>query len=162
MPTLLTTAGHPVPPSDLVRRLRQVDPALDLKWFPSSGCWGITAQWRADDSRRARVRSGEVAEADAYDAVCFVREDVSAEDAFHFFVRGLRSASREDITKMLDRLSAWNDAHADALADAATAETLNQVEVMGHTLTGTAKQYQSAPSGGGKAHFGKGRKARSA
>lgn len=158
MTLVLSDGVTPAPPSDIVRRLRQVDPDLGMKWFPSSHCWAITAMWRENDPRRARVVAGEVAPDEAFDAVCFVRESVSAEDAYHYFLRGIRSSSREDIAKLVDEIDKWNEAQPDRNAAPVVEEMLNEIEVMGHGITGTAKQYQNAPAGERKAHFGKGRK----
>lgn len=158
MTALLTAAGHPVPPTDIVRRLRQLRPDLAMRWYPSSQVWGFTADWPPTDARWARVQAGEVSPDEAHDAICFAPREISADDAYHYLVRNLRTSSRDDLVKLLDGLATWNEAQSDANAEKATAETLNEIEVMGHTLTGTAKQYQNAPSGERKGHFGKGRK----
>lgn len=71
---LVNERGEPVPPQDVVDRLKKVSPRLGLRWVPgsafgSSPYFGLTERWKDGDPRWERVRTGELAEARAYDLI---------------------------------------------------------------------------------------------
>lgn len=71
-PTLVNHRGEPVPPMDVVLRLKTIDERLSIEWV--EGAWGqsyfgLFERWRQGDPRWARVQSGEIPEKSARDLV---------------------------------------------------------------------------------------------
>jgi hypothetical protein len=86
---LITPRGEPVPPQEAVRRLREIDERLSVKWVPSASgpYWGIIETWKQGDERWARVNSGEIREEQAFDLRAMLPPDCSAEEAVGFVER---------------------------------------------------------------------------
>lgn len=140
MTLLVTAAGAPVPPQDIVKRLERVGESLgtefQLQWRPFRKEWGVMAKWRDNDPRYAKIRAGRIADY-PYDTVAHFPDAANAEEAFHLFVRGLKRSNREDINKLVDSLDAWNEAVSDRRADDAAAPILDDItSIAGRRLTG--------------------------
>jgi len=59
---LITPRGDPVPPQDIVQRLKALNPRYSLEWV--SGAWGtayfgLFEEWAPNDARWERVQRGE-------------------------------------------------------------------------------------------------------
>lgn len=89
---LITPRGEPVPPQEAVRRLRDIDERLSVKWVPSAAgpYWGIIELWKREDPRWARVRAGEITEGQAFDLRAMLPPNCSAEEAVGFVERYFR------------------------------------------------------------------------
>lgn len=89
---LITPYGEPVPPQEAVKKLRQIDPRLSLKWVPSAAgaYWGIIETYGEHDPRWARVNSGELPRELAFDLRAMLPPDCSAEEAVGFVERYFR------------------------------------------------------------------------
>jgi hypothetical protein len=112
----------PEPNQDIVRRLRQVDERLGLRYLPiGGGCWAITEKWGENDKRRERIRKGELAPKADFDVVGFADPDLTAEDAFAVLVKGLRAkiADGGDYQKMLEDTMYFNKARTEAVKNEA-------------------------------------------
>jgi len=71
-PTLISPRGDPLPPQDVVDRLRRIDGSLSIEWVEGAwGCayFGLFQRWRSEDRRWAQVQNGEIAEAKARDLI---------------------------------------------------------------------------------------------
>lgn len=89
---LITPRGEPVPPQEAVRRLREIDERLTVRWVPSAAgaYWAIVETWPMGDARWERVRAGEITEAQAFDLRAMLPPDCSAEEAVGFVERHFR------------------------------------------------------------------------
>lgn len=74
--------GDVIPPPSVVRRLQEKSPRLGLRWMTGAHLpyWAVTQRWAGDDPRWARVQSGEVPEASAFDIAHIFTLDVTTED----------------------------------------------------------------------------------
>ncbi len=58
---LVTPIGDPVPPQDIIARLKKINPRYDIRWV--KGAWGMSyfglfEQWRENDPRREWIQRG--------------------------------------------------------------------------------------------------------
>lgn len=88
----MTAFGEPVPPQEAVRRLREIDERLSVKWVPSAAgaYWGIIEQWKESDPRWEYVKRGEFTRDQTYDLRAMLPPDCSAEEAVGFVERYFR------------------------------------------------------------------------
>lgn len=108
----------PEPNREIVRRLKQVDERLDLRYLPiAGGCWAITEKWGENDPRRSRIRSGEMPANADFDVVGFADPDLTEEDAFAVLVKSLKAkvADGQDYAKMLNDTIFFNQARTAAV-----------------------------------------------
>lgn len=107
---LVTERGDPIPNSETVARLKQIDGDLDLRWHPAFGRWAIMYKWRRSDPRWQLVQQGRVPEAEALDAIAWLPADCSADEAYGYVVRSFKSwaGTRDDVRKLLDRVHSYN------------------------------------------------------
>lgn len=115
---IVSGEGTPLPPSDILRRLKQVDDRLDMVFMPSreGGHWAIVERWGPNDQRRAMIQRGDM-DADAdFDMIGYAPVGVSVDDAFGILSKGLRrrSTDRASCAKMLDNLLYFNKARQEA------------------------------------------------
>lgn len=69
---LLNNRGEPLPPFDVVERLRRIDERLSIEWVEGAwGCsyFGLFQRWERGDKRWERVQSGEIPEKQARDLI---------------------------------------------------------------------------------------------
>ena len=144
---ILSDQGVPYAPSDIVTRLRQVNPRLGLLWRNgwNGAHWALVMEWDESDRRRSRVRSGELAPDEAHDILAFLPPDCSADQAYGYLVNAFRASSEENTRKLLDRVHTYNDNVLKAHEESALSDALNWAEVRGRNLVvdGPAKVYQS-------------------
>ena len=111
---LITPRGEPIPPQEAVRRLREIDERLSVKWVPSATgpYWGIIETWKAGDERWSRVTTGEITPEQAFDLRAMLPGDCSAEQAVGFVERYFEPVSnaREQAAKHLDKVVQHNKA----------------------------------------------------
>lgn len=119
MPSLiLSERGTPEPPTEVQRRLAQIDDRLFLAWYPfgphGQGVWAIRERWAETDPRRQFIQRGEMrADAD-FDQLGTAPVGCSADDAFAFVVQALRqrAATKGEADRMLSRVDQYNAAQA--------------------------------------------------
>ena len=80
---LITPRGEPIPPQEAVRRLRDIDERLSVKWVPSAAgaYWAIIETWMHGDPRWERVATGEITRDQAFDLRAMLPPDCSAEES---------------------------------------------------------------------------------
>lgn len=155
MTLLVTAAGEPIPPADIVRRLERIGESVDtefrLQWRSVRKVWAIMAKWKPSDRRYGLIREGKIGDY-PYDTVATFPEAANADEAFHLFVRGLKRSNRDDISKAMDHLVHWNESVADAHANKAAEPILDDIDsIAGRRLTNTAASF----GGFGKGSRGK-------
>lgn len=111
---LYNAAGRPEPSSDVVARLRDISPLLELRFVgaPVAGemrqWWTVVGKWRSDDPRWRSVQEGLLTPNDAYDLVCQLPLDCSADEAVGYLVSDVRHRG-DDVRKYLRDVGDWND-----------------------------------------------------
>lgn len=109
---LVTPRGEPVPPQSVVQRLAAVDERLTIKWVPSvvGPYWAICETWRRGDPRWEMVQRHEVREEDAFDILCMLPSDASAEEAEGILLRkfGRVSDPAAEAAEQMRRVTEFN------------------------------------------------------
>ena len=135
-------ADHtPAPPAEMVRRLQQIHPDLNLAFNDpgehGGSHWTITWRWPTDDRRWQRVSSGEVPEREAFDIISRLPLDCSVDEAYGYVVNTFRAnMSREDMAQLLERAHKYNEGVQKAAEDEAMADAYNLAEVRGAAIVG--------------------------
>lgn len=155
---LIGSDYRPLPPSDVQRRLQQIDPGLFIKWIDGSAqlglpaSWGVCQKWEMNDPRRKRIYAGEISPTDDHDLIVQLPADCTADEAYGYIVNKLRryhDSDREDFKRLLSRVTEYNKGRQDALFDDVHSEALNMIELRGGRMfensmgKGTVKVYQS-------------------
>lgn len=108
MTMLVTERGVPTPPSEIVRRIQQVNPALGLKFL--NGKWAIMHRWKPDDPRRVMIRKGEMALDDDFDVYGYLPLDCAVDEAYGYIVNAFRAwrGTKSEVADLLDRVAEYN------------------------------------------------------
>jgi hypothetical protein len=108
---IVNDRGTPEPPTDVVRRLRAVDPKLTLRWGPW-GAWQLVREWRSGDRRWERVQTERYDPEMAFDVIGHIPNDCSAEQVPALAERCIREwANADEAKRMLD---SWDHYHTGA------------------------------------------------
>jgi hypothetical protein len=99
-------SGTPQPPSEIVTRLQQWEPALGLKYHNVQ--WAFTWTWKADDPRRERIKLGEYPAESAFDIIGFIPLDCPVDAIPAYAVKALRNYPREEVRKLTDGVGRYN------------------------------------------------------
>jgi len=106
---LLGADGQVQPPSDMLRRLHEIDPHLGLCFGGASRCWWLTWNWRDDDPRRAWIRESKYPAERAFDFLIKLPKDCTADQAYGYVVQCVRRLNGEaDRTRLLERVHSYN------------------------------------------------------
>lgn len=133
---LLNHLGTPEPPSDIVRRLRQVDPDLGMRYVPAATgpCWAITLRWPETDARRGDIKRGLRDPAFDWDAVAFLPLDCPPDQAFGYFQRGVRSMTGDRARWLVEHAQEFNRTVTEQAFQGVVDDALEQVESAGSRL----------------------------
>jgi len=113
---LLNAAGLVEPPAGIVDRLHEIDPKLGVLFGTQSQRWHLTYDWPDTDPRWQFVQNGSVPRAKAFDILCQLPEDCSADEAYGYLVATFkRLGDKDDIKRMLDRVHMYNKQREDEL-----------------------------------------------
>lgn len=113
MAVLYNAGGRPEPPTDVVARLKAISPLLEMQYvgIPVAGelrwWWTVRGQWRADDPRWQSVRDGTLTPDHAYDLVCQLPSDCSADEAVGYLQQQVQGRG-DDTRKFLRDIDTWN------------------------------------------------------
>lgn len=92
---MVNDRGTPEPPTDVVRRLRAVDPKLTLRWGPW-GAWQLVREWREMDRRWERVQQQEYDREMAFDVIGHIPNQCGVHEVPAYVERLLREWSNAD------------------------------------------------------------------
>lgn len=136
MSVILNHLGTPEPPSDIVRRLRQVDPDLGLRFVPfvTGDLWAITLRWPEKDPRREDIQKGLRDPRFDWDAICYLPIDCPPDQAFGYLQRGLVSANTDRARWLAEHSQAYNSTLADRAFDSVMEEAIDGLEKRGSRL----------------------------
>ena len=113
MPVLYNSAGRPEPSPEIARRLQAIDPGLKLQWVMGvAGNWAVTLRWPEHSDKWRTVQDGSVPADKAFDILGWLPMDCALDDAPALIERMLRTFPSEDVQKMANAVSHWNDAKA--------------------------------------------------
>lgn len=146
MSLLVNATGHPEPPTDLVRRLRQIDDRLSLRFYPlgeNGGQWALIERWTENDRRRQMIQRGEMSPESDFDLVGLLPLAVRSEDALPYIEKSLvqRPQTKDDYQAMLSKVRHYNDDVAQERMDDVKAFGRELVDANKHTILGNAKSY---------------------
>lgn len=112
---LVNTHNEPIPPSHVVKLLKEINPRLGLKWFPPGdllpkGSWSIIEAWTPNDTRWKMIQEGKMDPGAAFDALGYLPEDCPVEQARGYLERYFISwkGTRADCGKYLEKLNQYN------------------------------------------------------
>lgn len=115
---ILDTNEHPIPPADIVERLKQIDPrlglvfgeTLDPKTENMIPAWGLSMDWLPTDPRHRLVQAGRLPLDGCWDVLCYLPGDCGVDEAYGFVVQTFKALSggREDVRKLLERAHTFN------------------------------------------------------
>lgn len=103
---------------DIVRRLKQVDERLGLRYLPiGAGCWAITEKWGENDMRREFIKTGGMPANMDFDVLGFAPPDMTSDDAFASLTKSLRQKVTEkpEYAAMLNDTIYYNKARTEAV-----------------------------------------------
>lgn len=117
---LYNAAGALQPNTDVVTRLREISPYLELRHLrlPVAGelreWWAVVGKWRPDDPRRQSLLNGLLTEHDAYDLVAQLPLDCSADEAPGYLLNQV-SGRQDDVKKYVRDVEDWNARQSQAV-----------------------------------------------
>lgn len=120
--------GTVQPPSEIVRRLRAVDPHLALRLNPSGRGWWLVREWGEREPRRAMIQRGEMPADGAWDLLCEIPLDCDVWQVPGYLQTLRRVNGKEDVQRMLDEMDRYNDALREDAIEAAIADTMERAE----------------------------------
>lgn len=112
--------GVPIPSPEVEARVRDIEPTMKLRAYRLGEeadrtpriQWAAVMDWPEHDPKRARVQSGELDPAMAFDIVAFLPLDISPAEIPGYLERGLTTmyagGQRGYVGEMLDRIRAAN------------------------------------------------------
>lgn len=114
-PSIIGLDGQPLGPADITQRLKQIDPSLGLRYIYGMKLWAVTHKWSLMDPRRELIQRGDFNPEDDCDAVAWLPEDCSVDEAFGYIERQFvrMGPVRAEVAKMLERLDNYNDKQID-------------------------------------------------
>ncbi len=109
--TLVTERGGPVPPTEILSRMKKIDPSLGLRWTANwnESNWAVTWEWPESDRRWERVRTEEISRESAYDIIGYLPVDCSVSQAATYIEQHLKSYPKEEISRLRSKVAQWND-----------------------------------------------------
>lgn len=110
-------ASTPEPSDEIVTRLKQIDPNLNLKFveMPTTEdfrdahrWWALVLDWEQNDPRRAMIARGDLGNA-PYDILGYLPLDCSPAESFGYVQNVLiKQKTRPDVNKFINRLGEFN------------------------------------------------------
>lgn len=123
---IVNDRGTPEPPTDVVRRLRAVDPKLTLRWGPW-GAWQLVREWRSGDRRWERVQTERYDPAMAFDVIGHIPNACSVDEVPAYVERLLREWSNADeATQMLKAMDHYHTGTATSAVAEAVQEAIEE------------------------------------
>jgi hypothetical protein len=109
--------GRPLPPQDLLDRIRRYDARIGL--FYTNAAWAITEAWTDDDARREWIKRGEMQPEMAFDICGYLPITCSLDEALPYIERELRTHTAESFQAIRYAASHWNDVVQPAMVEEA-------------------------------------------
>lgn len=115
MSAIIGLDGQPLGPANITQRLKQIDPALGLRYVHGMKQWAVTHKWSLTDSRRELIQRGDLNPEDDCDVIAWLPEDCSVDEAYGYIERQFvrMGPVKAEVAKMLERLDNFNDKQVD-------------------------------------------------
>jgi hypothetical protein len=104
--------GRPLPPADLIARIKRFDSRIDLRYNKVS--WDIIQYWGPDDPRRARIQSGDTPEHMAYDIAGHLPITCGLDEAPAYIEQTLRGYTNGEYQSLRETIRRWNEEVVDS------------------------------------------------
>ena len=111
------TPVNPDPPEEIVRRLKQIDPSLNLKFveYPTTEShidgqrwWAVVLDWEPNDPRHRLIQLNQIGNA-PFDVIGYLPLDCSVYDAHSYMVNFLLGKKTDPrVNRMLLRVDEFN------------------------------------------------------
>lgn len=153
------TSYTPEPPEEVVARLKQIDPHLNLKFVELPATedyhdgvrwWGLVLEWEENDPRHAMVARGLLAPM-AFDILGYLPLDCSVHEAFNYVQNFMLQRKTEPrIDKLVNRLGEYNKTQTNKNTEPTQELASELIETNAKTLfreegKHIPKVYQSGP-----------------
>lgn len=139
---LLGTDHRPLPPSDIERRVKQIDPHLGLRW-EANGVggpgWWVIYRWPEQDPRRRMIRDGRMAPDGDFDLYAQLPVDCPPEQAYGFITNAFRTSGSPEAKRLLDRVGEFNRQVTESRWEPVLAEAHEIIEANAGKLFGEEK-----------------------
>lgn len=122
---VVTMHGTPVPPEDVLRRLRAVDAGLGLAWTGPLNQWKLVRQWPSSDRRWRWVQEQKYDPAQAHDIIGYIPNDCPVDMVPAYVERLVREWPVPDRVKILEGMVRYN---AEGRTDAVEAAVAGAIE----------------------------------
>lgn len=104
--------GQPTPPSEVVRRLEQVNPRLGVRVQRIPGqegyWWAFTLAWASEDPRWQLVQRGDMSPDSTFDIIGQLPRDAGVDEAYGYFVASAKAIHDQgDRDAILARAERW-------------------------------------------------------
>lgn len=102
--------GYPLPPSEIVERVKRIHPQLNLRFADGIGGtgWAITWEWNETDRRWAWVQDGRTDPTMAYDIIGYLPMGCKVDEAPSYLESSIKQYPREEVQKLRERVSYYN------------------------------------------------------
>lgn len=99
--------GNPLPPTELVAKLKSYDPRIGL--FYTKASWAITETWLDTDARREWIQDGSMPESMAFDICGYLPLQCGLDEALPYIERELRGHTAESFAALRHAAFHWNE-----------------------------------------------------
>lgn len=123
------TTLNPEPSPEAVRRLRQVDERLGMKWMEHTPCWALTVRWRENDPRRETIQKGLTQIGEDYDIGCLFAPDVRPDDIPALAERSMRNHPNTHLRQIAAEIAEYNRAQSDRNLAPVAEQLMEKAEV---------------------------------
>ncbi|MFZ9703269.1 MAG: hypothetical protein ACO3B7_03635 [Candidatus Limnocylindrus sp.] len=122
---LVNLRGNPEPPTDVVRRLRAVDPNLGLEWSAFEQ-WRLVRKWAETDRRWQWVQEGKTPPSSAHDVIGYIPNDCDVDQVPAYVAQLLRDWPVAEAREMLSKMDHYHTEEATAPVAQAMEEAVEQ------------------------------------
>lgn len=124
---VVTLAGDPQPPGDVLRRLEGI--GLTLEWSKQMTQWTVKRPWPMHDRRWKWVQEQKYDPKSAHDIVGYIPNDCSVDQVPAYLTRMLREWPVDGAKELLHKMVEYNasDAPVQEAVEAAIEETVAEV-----------------------------------
>lgn len=94
---IISVDGNPVPPSEMVARVKQIHPRLGIRFMDMSyhgegqKYWAVTMDWDNNDKRMRQVAEGKMSPDSAFDILGYLPLDCSIDEAYGYLVNNFKA-----------------------------------------------------------------------
>lgn len=123
-------AGYEGPevPEDVLKRLRQINPQLGLRFYQGTG-WAVMWKWADTDRRREYIKLGQLPPDEDNDIVCYLPDEIGPEAAVGYVESRCVNHPVSHIAGLVADVAADRARVQEQAFQPVMDEALNQIEV---------------------------------